>query len=215
MQVLGAEDVEALLKHLPSAADIAALIGPASPPCSGQSKLDKQRNTADRYLRLMAEIPRVHDRLALMLGMTTLDAQVQELSALLNTVGAACEAMQQSRPLLLALALVRACGNALNATSPALGRASGFKLSALERLSHIKVTTQATTVSVPTKNVSRGREKGPGPTNLLEYVALRTQMVFSATVPSDVADCGANSDCRGELRSRQQHYLPLEWAECG
>ena len=68
MQVLGAEDVEALLKHLPSAAEIAALIGPASPPCSGQTKLDKRRNTADRYLRLMAEIPRVHDRLALMLG---------------------------------------------------------------------------------------------------------------------------------------------------
>ncbi|GLD94949.1 hypothetical protein PINS_up003574 [Pythium insidiosum] len=93
----------------------------------------------------MAEIPRVTEKIAVMLFVSQFDQQVRELRTRIHTITQACSQVLQSERLARCFELVLATGNALNSGTD-MENAHGVTLESLLKLSETKSVDRSTTL---------------------------------------------------------------------
>ena len=93
----------------------------------------------ERFLCLMARVPRVREKLAAASFAAEFDETVAGVTAALDAVRVACDEVRRSKQLKAVLAAALAAGNVLNEGTPR-GDAAGFTLDSLHKLADVKST---------------------------------------------------------------------------
>ena len=91
----------------------------------------------ERFLCLMARVPRVREKLAAASFAAEFDETAAGVAAALDAVRVACDEVRRSRQLKAVLAAALAAGNVLNEGTPR-GEAAGFTLDSLHKLADVK-----------------------------------------------------------------------------
>ena len=96
----------------------------------------------ERFLCLMARVPRVREKLAAAAFVAEFDETAGSVAAALETVRVACDEVRRSKQLKAVLAAALAAGNVLNEGTPR-GDAAGFTLDSLHKLADVKCAGRA------------------------------------------------------------------------
>jgi hypothetical protein len=98
----------------------------------------------ERFLCLMARVPRVREKLLSASFAAEFDETVAGVTAALDAVRVACDEVRRSKQLKAVLAAALAAGNVLNEGTPR-GDAAGFTLDSLHKLADVKSTKRLET----------------------------------------------------------------------
>ena len=112
---------------------------PTEKDCSNVAEAEASLSDPERFLCLMARVPRVREKLAAASFAAEFDETVAGVTAALDAVRVACDEVRRSKQLKAVLAAALAAGNVLNEGTPR-GDAAGFTLDSLHKLADVKST---------------------------------------------------------------------------
>ena len=122
------EETRAFAKAFPKEKDV-----------SNVAEAEASLSDPERFLCLMARVPRVREKLAAASFADEFDETVAGVTAALDAVRVACDEVRRSKQLKAVLAAALAAGNVLNEGTPR-GDAAGFTLDSLHKLADVKST---------------------------------------------------------------------------
>jgi len=139
-EALDADTLVALQTAAPTEEETRAF-AKAFPKEKDVSKAEAEASLSDpeRFLCLMARVPRVREKLAAASFAAEFDETVAGVTAALDAVRVACDEVRRSKQLKAVLAAALAAGNVLNEGTPR-GDAAGFTLDSLHKLADVKST---------------------------------------------------------------------------
>ena len=122
------EETRAFAKAFPKEKDV-----------SNVAEAEASLSDPERFLCLMARVPRVREKLLSASFAAEFDETVAGVTAALDAVRVACDEVRRSKQLKAVLAAALAAGNVLNEGTPR-GDAAGFTLDSLHKLADVKST---------------------------------------------------------------------------
>jgi formin 2 len=122
------EETRAFAKAFPKEKDVSKV-----------AEAEASLSDPERFLCLMARVPRVREKLLSASFAAEFDETVAGVTAALDAVRVACDEVRRSKQLKAVLAAALAAGNVLNEGTPR-GDAAGFTLDSLHKLADVKST---------------------------------------------------------------------------
>ena len=140
-EALDADTLVALLAAAPTEEETRAFAKafPKEKDVSQIAEAEASLSDPERFLCLMARVPRVREKLAAASFAAEFDETVAGVTAALDAVRVACDEVRRSKQLKAVLAAALAAGNVLNEGTPR-GDAAGFTLDSLHKLADVKST---------------------------------------------------------------------------
>lgn len=140
-EALDADTLVALLAAAPTEEETRAFAKafPKEKDVSNVAEAEASLSDPERFLCLMARVPRVREKLAAASFAAEFDETVAGVTAALDAVRVACDEVRRSKQLKAVLAAALAAGNVLNEGTPR-GDAAGFTLDSLHKLADVKST---------------------------------------------------------------------------